>query len=607
MGIKKWLVWFGGTCLILALLFGLWNVLIDPFGVFGDPLFNWYAYDMTQNPRAAKLAYLERHNGEYDSYVIGSSKVSSISCAELNDYLGASFYNMTWYGGKLGDELDAANYLLDHYAVRNMVLMVEPQNTLDYRTVSRDLKERMHCKADGSSAVGFYFSYLFCNPRYGTDKLTAWARRGYLVNEDAVYTPETGSYNKQRRDIEPIGGLAAYLEKNGGNFPVQQPVTDMPFVDACLDAVGALKTRCEEKGVNLIVMTAPQYADDFLSFDREQLSRFWRGLADITDFWDFSGRSSVGDDPRYFYDVRHFRNCVGTMALARVFDNDGVFVPADFGVHVTAETVETRLDAMWEEPAETVNSVSVPIFMYHSLTEDESQVNSVTMTLERFTEQMQAIAGAGYQTVTYGDLTAWVERGVPLPEKPVLLTFDDGYANNLTLAAPVLERFGYNAAIAVVGCSAGKDTYKDTGEPMTPHFSIEEAEPWVEKGVIQLVSHSWDLHQVPERDGEPCREGARMLPGETEEQFETVLREDAERFAALVPAGTGQPFVFTYPYGVYSEFTEAVLRELGTDVSVTTEPGRAEIVRGLPQSLLLLPRFEIRQDTTSEQLLELLD
>ena len=607
MGIKKWLCWFAGTCVVLALLFGLYNVLIDPFGVFGDPVFDWYAYNMTQNPRAAKLAYLERHNGEYDSYVIGSSKVSSISCEELNGYLDARFYNMTWYGGKLGDELDAANYLLDHYTVKNMVLMVEPQNTLDYRTISKDLKERMHCKADGSSPLRFYFDYLFCNPRYGLDKLSAWMRRGYLMNEDAVYTPETGSYNKQRRDIEPIGSLAAYWEKDGGNFPEQAAIAEMPFVDECLEAVRALKGRCEEKGVNLIVMTAPQYEDDFLSFDREQLSRFWRGLADITDFWDFSGRSSVGADPRYFYDVKHFRNCVGTMALARMFGNDAVYVPEDFGAHVTAGNVEKRLDAMWEEPEDTDNSVRVPILMYHSLTEDESLVNSVTMTAGRFEAQIRAMRDAGYQAVSYDNLAAYVGQGEPLPEKPVLITFDDGYANNLTLAAPILERYGFCGTVAVVGCSVGRDTYKDTGEAMTPHFSLEEAKPWVEKGIIHLVSHSYDLHQVPERDGTPCRDGARLLPGESETQFLAVLREDFERFNALLPVGAGQPYVFTYPYGAHSELTEAALRELGVEVSVTTMPRMAEVVRGLPQSLQLLPRFEVREETTLEQLFGLLE
>lgn len=607
MGIKKWLVWFAGTCVVLAALFGLYNVLIDPFGVFGDPVFDWYAYDMTQNPRVAKLAYLERYHGEYDSFVIGSSKVSSISCEELNGYLNARFYNMTWYGGKLGDELDAANYLLDHYTVQNMVLMVEPQNTLDYRTASKDLKERMHGKADGSSMLRFYFDYLFCNPRYGLDKLSAWTRRGYLVNEDAVYTAETGSYNKQRRDIEPIGGLASYWEKNGGNFPEQAAISEMPFVDECLAAVRALKERCEEKGVNLIVMTAPQYEDDFLSFDREELSRFWWGLADITDFWDFSGRSSVGADPRYFYDVKHFRNCVGSMALARMFENKAAYVPEDFGVYVTAGNVERRLADMWEEPEKVDNSVRVPILMYHSLTEDESQVNSVTMTVERFEEQIRAMRDAGFQAVSYGDLAGYAGRGEPLPEKPVLITFDDGYANNLTLAAPILERYGFCGTVAVVGCSVGKDTYKDTGEPMTPHFSLAEAEPWVTKGTIHLVSHSYDLHQVPERDGTPCRDGAKPLPGESEGQFITALREDFERFNERIPAGAGQPYVFTYPYGVHSELAEAALRELGVAVSVITEPRMAEVVRGLPQSLRLLPRFEMREETTLEQLFGLLE
>lgn len=607
MGIKKWLVWFAGACAVLTLLFGLYNVLLDPFGVFGDPVFDWYAYNMTQNPRAAKLSYLERHNREYDSYIIGSSKVSSISCEELNGYLDARFYNMTWYGGKLGDELDAANYLLEQYTVKNMVLMVEPQNTLDYRTASRDLKERMHCKADGSSPLSFYFDYLFCNPRYGLEKITALWRRGYLVNEDAVYTPETGSYNKQRRDIEPIGSLEAYLEKDGGNFPEQQPITELPYIDACLEAVRSLKARCEEKGVNLIIITAPQYEDDFLSFDREQLSRFWRGLAEITDFWDFSGRNSIGVDPRYFYDVKHFRNCVGSMALARIFGNDKVYVPEDFGTYVTSGNIEARLAAMWEAPGETDNSVQVPILMYHSLTEDESAVNSVTMTLERFEEQIQAMHEAGYQAVTYGELSAYVKQGEPLPENPVLITFDDGYANNLTLAAPVLEEYGFNGTVAVVGCSIGKDTYKDTGSPMTRHFSIEEAEPWVEKGTIHLVSHSYDLHQVPERDGEPCRNGAHVLPGETEAQFLTALREDFEKLNALLPAEEGQPYVFTYPYGVYSELTEAAFRELGVEVSVTTEPRMAEAVRGMPQSLRLLPRFEVGQETTAEQLLKLME
>lgn len=591
----KWLAWFLGGCAAAALAFALFNAAVDPFGVFGDRLMDWYAYDMTENPRVAKIAYLEDHHGEYDSYVIGSSKVSSISCEKLNGYLGASFYNMTWYGGKLGDEVNAAKYLLEHYEVKNMVLVVEPQNTLDFVTESTDLKERMHCAADGSSPLLFYGSYLFCHPQYAVDKLTAWGQRGYLVAPEAVYLPETGVYNKQRRDVEAIGDRDAYMEKNGRQFPALGTVSEMPYLDQCVQAVAEIRTACAEKGVNLIVMTAPQYEADFLSYDREELSRFWRGLAETGPFWDFSGCTSVAADPRYFYDESHFRNCVGDMMLARVFDDGDAWAPEDFGTWVTAENVEERLAEMWTPADGADNSARVPILMYHALTEEAEKVSEYTIEAEVFRSQMEALRDAGYEAVTYDDLLDYAEKGIPLPEKPVLITFDDGYADNLTLGAPILQEYGFNAQIAVIGCSEGHSTYKDTGAVMIPHFSVEEALPWVEAGVIHLNSHSYDMHQVESLDGADCRSGVLQMPGESEQAYLAALRADYTASAEqLAPATAGdRARVFTYPYGRYSELAEVALAELGVDATVTTEAGVAEIVRGLPQSLRCMKRLTV--------------
>ena len=76
MSAKKWLMMLAGAvALALALCAGA-NILIDPFGVFGDPLFDWYSYNETNNPRTAKVAWLEENHGAYDSYIIGSSSAS---------------------------------------------------------------------------------------------------------------------------------------------------------------------------------------------------------------------------------------------------------------------------------------------------------------------------------------------------------------------------------------------------------------------------------------------------------------------------------------------------------------------------------------------------
>ena len=65
MSSKRWLVMLPVAILLAAVCCGVFNILIDPFGVFGDPILDWYSYDETNNPRVAKLAWLEEHHDEY--------------------------------------------------------------------------------------------------------------------------------------------------------------------------------------------------------------------------------------------------------------------------------------------------------------------------------------------------------------------------------------------------------------------------------------------------------------------------------------------------------------------------------------------------------------
>lgn len=87
-------VMFFGTIVLVLMLCAGFNMLVDPFGVFGDRLFKWDSYDQTNNPRVAKISYLDKHHEEYDSYIIGSSSAASYSVDELNEYMEARFYNL---------------------------------------------------------------------------------------------------------------------------------------------------------------------------------------------------------------------------------------------------------------------------------------------------------------------------------------------------------------------------------------------------------------------------------------------------------------------------------------------------------------------------------
>ena len=137
----------------------------------------------------------------------------------------------------------------------------------------------------------------------------------------------------------------------------------------------------------------------------------------------------------------------------------------------------------------------LPVLMYHHFAQ-ESPYGTI-VSFDKFREQMTAVKEAGYHAVTIPQIIDYVKNETPLPDKPVLITMDDGYTSNLTDAAPVLEELGLRATVFVIGVNEGETIYVHNGEPLSPpRFSYEEAAPWVEKGIIDVQSHTFDMHQL---------------------------------------------------------------------------------------------------------------
>ena len=607
MSAKKWLLCFILTALLLGAALAGFNLYTDPFGVFGDRALDWYSFDETNNPRAAKLAWLKDHLDDYDSYLVGCSSTSSYPVEALNAAYGAKFYNTFFYGADMLDAEQVAAWLLEHDEVKYIFLNVEIDNGHSYDYESHPLTDSMPPAADGGSKVRFYSRFAFASPEYGLAKLRDRKTDTYLSQPFDVFDVQTGSYDKKKRDVEPIGDLNAYLDAYPVFRDYPQDHRNLARTGDCMASVRRIRDLCEQAGAELIVAAAPVYCDDLAHFDRAEVTSFYTALAEITDFWDFS-YSSVSQEPRYFYDATHFRNCVGEMAVARIAGDASVYVPADFGTYVTASSAADYFASYWDAEVIPENELTakVPVLMYHHLSDDEQ--NSATITPALFREHMQALSEAGYQTVSLAELRAYVYEGAALPDKPVLLTFDDGYASNYELAFPVLKEFGMKAAIFVIGSSVGKDTYKDTGEPIHPHFSAAQVKEMTDSGLIEIQSHTYDMHQSATLEPGTARESVEPLEGETEADFIAAMRDDFGKNRSLIENMTGAaPFALAYPKGVYSELTQAVAVDEGISITLTSDPGVNTLVRGLPQSLLALRRNGVNEDVNTEQLLALLE
>jgi peptidoglycan/xylan/chitin deacetylase (PgdA/CDA1 family) len=102
-------------------------------------------------------------------------------------------------------------------------------------------------------------------------------------------------------------------------------------------------------------------------------------------------------------------------------------------------------------PLPTPDGVSrtahVPILMYHYISEPPADADiyrrDLSVTPADFEAQLSWLRSQGYQGITLTDLVYHLALGWPLPDKPVILTFDDGYRDNYTNAFPLLKKYGY--------------------------------------------------------------------------------------------------------------------------------------------------------------------
>lgn len=601
---KKWL-WILLLAVVLLAALPAVNILVDPLGVFGDPILHWDSYNETNHPQTAKPAWLEEHDREYDSYVIGSSCAASYDMEELDRYLDARSYNMFISGSDAECYRDHAFYLLENHTVKDLVLnlnFIEACGT-------EDGHDWTHPLAGGGNEALFYLSCAFCSTQYTIDKLSSYLHDSDLPQSFDLLDPATGGYDRRLREVEKIGDPAVYQAAHQADFRYALPpeAAGLPALDRLVQAVADIRDLCREKGARLIVICSPLYQSQLEAFGSEALDRCRTALAQEVDFWDFSC-TSLSYDSRYFYDASHFRAAAGSMVLAEIFDNEEVYRPRDFGTYVTAQTCGAyleRLAAAPPAPDPADYTADVPVLMYHHFSDTET--GDAVVRPETFALQMEALRDAGYQAVSIQEMVDYVYDNGPLPEKPVCITMDDGYLSNYEAAFPILEAYGMRATVFAIGSSVGHDQfYKDTEHRLTPHFGYDEAREML--SVIDFQSHTYDMHQwAPFETGDQVRTCALPLEGESEEAYAAALAADMDCYERERRRELGDGFLaLAYPGGYYSELTEALIHEAGIPVtfSIKTD-ARNVLVRGLPQSLYALCRWNITDRVSPQELLEM--
>lgn len=221
--------------------------------------------------------------------------------------------------------------------------------------------------------------------------------------------------------------------------------------------------------------------------------------------------------------------------------------------------------APWPEIHEAARTARVPVLMYHDILAEKEVFFDVTV--EEFEAHLERIEEEGLTPISFDQLYEHLRMGAPLPPKPVLLTFDDGYVGHYTHVYPLLKKYQYPAVFSLfTGKLDGDIVGRST-------VTWEHAQEMAADPLITIAAHSV-MHPRDLRDLD-------------DEDLQREVVESKQRLESELGISIRY---FTYPEGNYDERVAAAVAAAGYDAALTMS-NYEEWFAGESDDLLSIGRF----------------
>jgi biofilm PGA synthesis lipoprotein PgaB len=222
------------------------------------------------------------------------------------------------------------------------------------------------------------------------------------------------------------------------------------------------------------------------------------------------------------------------------------------------------------------------VLSYHEIaTKDQALIPEYAVTPTMFVRQIDWLRNNGYHFVSIDDVLADEAKKVPLPDKAVLITFDDGYRSVYDHAWPILKMFKIPAVVAVV-CSWEDDkkqvNFDGKEIPRSKLMSWQQLRELSDSGLVEIGSHSFDLHKGiqgnPQGNMQPAAITRQWFAStqayEDDAQYRQRVATDLKKSSAEIAAHIGRaPRVIAWPYGRYNAPLREMASKLGMKVGLT--------------------------------------
>ena len=223
---------------------------------------------------------------------------------------------------------------------------------------------------------------------------------------------------------------------------------------------------------------------------------------------------------------------------------------------------------------------------FHDVDDKVGELETDAVTTQVLARFFDWLKGSGWTAITLDDIAA-ANRGTrPLPDKAILISFDDGYSSLYTRVFPLLKVYNFPIVSALVGTwmegrPDGTVLYGDRVVPRSEFITWAQAREMQASGLVEFASHSWNLHRGilanPQGNMTPAaitwRYDEATRTYETDAQYRARIRDDLARSRQQIAANLGRaPRAVVWPFGRFTGPAVEIARGLGYGFALTLEP-----------------------------------
>lgn len=204
--------------------------------------------------------------------------------------------------------------------------------------------------------------------------------------------------------------------------------------------------------------------------------------------------------------------------------------------------------------------------MYHSIL--NGTTNKYTVSAKQLSSDLELFKKHGFTPVSTAEVIDFVYNASTLPQKPILVTFDDGCYNNLYYGVDILKQNGFPATFNIVGEYTQTAT-EDNQEPNANYSYLrwQDVTALLNEG-FEIGNHTFAMHKTYPR------KGIAKLPNELDSDYLKIIKGDIARLQFEIYNHCNYtPNVFAYPYGYTTKQSKKALKELGFKMLLTCNEG----------------------------------